>query len=567
MSDVKTILDQVQVRGRTSSFIEADRVAPAPLKAQPRLSKRDPKDWLILLLLVGVGIALRFHMLGAKSLWGDEAFSVLVARMPWHVFFNSARYGEGNMVLYYLLLRPWVHLGDSEFWLRSLSALIGVSTIPAIYKIGKDFLSAKAGVIAATLLAIHSYHIRYSQELRSYTLVALLVVLSTYAFLAMIEKPDRRIFQALYVLSSALAVYAQVLAVFVLLSQWLALTPKRIRQFGEFRLLGIGAAVGVLTAPMGAVTVLENKGQLGWVPHPTPARMLDVILNMAGANVLGPSHSMLNVFLFVLYAGAWTVALSSFFIPRYDSAAAHESRETADFATRVLASGFIFPIILIAAVSLHKPLLVPRFLLMCVPAAILLAAQGLRTIEQRLPQGRIVSSVMLVMIITVASSAVGDYYASFATYGHNWRAVTNYLLSRQEPGDAAIFYTFSGYRPFDYYVRRTNETTGQEAEPAVLFPLVLDRAGIEKRTASYRRIWFVTHLTIPTTETDRQTELIRSTLQARFRLVEQKDFSGTGATRDETGNIHVALYTDDTPTRIAAPESTSICSSSKASPL
>lgn len=515
-----------------------------PKAAHPSLLPRLQLRLLILLALVAVGAVLRLYMLGTKSLWGDEAFSVLVARMPWRAFFNSARYGEGNMVLYYLLLRPWVHLGDSEFWLRSLSALTGVSTIVAVYRIGKDFLSPKAGLIAAALLAIHSYHIRYSQELRSYTLVALLAVLSTYAFLAMLEKPERRIFQALYVLSSTLAVYAQVLAVFVLCSQWLALTPSRIRRFGVFRFVGIGAAVGVLLAPMGAVMVLENKGQLDWVPHPNAARELDVLLNMAGANALG-SHWTLNVLLLVLYAGAWAVALGSISIRRKDSGPATESEEGVDFATRVLAFGFIFPIVAITAVSLHKPILVPRFLLMCVPAAILLAAQGVRTIEQRVPRGRIVSSVMLVMIITLASSAFVDYYRSFATYGQNWRAVTNYLLSRQEPGDAAVFYTFSGKRPFDYYVRRTKEIAGQQAAPPVLFPLALDHASIENRTASYRRIWFVTHLTIPTAETNRQTELIRSALQEHFRLVEQKDFPGAGTTRDETGEIRVALYAAD----------------------
>lgn len=513
-----------------------------PKAAQPRLPLRPRLGLFIVLLLVVLGTLLRLHMLGAKSLWLDEAFSVLVARMPWPTFLRSAWWGEANMVLYYLFLYPWIRVADNEFWLRSLSAVFGALTIVAVYKLGKDFLSPKAGLVAAALLSIHSYHIRYSQELRSYTLVAFLVVLSTYAFLAMLEKPDRKAFQALYVLSSALAIYAQVLAVFVLCSQWLALTPSRAKQFGILRILAIAASLSVLAAPIAAVMFLEDKGQLHWVPRPTPARVVDVLLDMTGAGTLGSPHSVQNILLPALYAGTWILAFGSLFFLRQDSAETKKADGMAHFATRALALGFVSPIVAVIAISFEKPMLVPRYLLMCVPAAVLLAAQGLVTLEHRVARGRAVSSAILVAMLALACSAVRDYYASFATYGHDWRAVTNYMLSRQEPGDGAIFYTFSGHRVFDYYVARAKESTDQQAEPSILFPLVLDGASIEKRTAPYRRVWFVVHQTIPTAETDHETELIRSTLQAHFRLIEQKDFPGTGATRNERGEISVALY-------------------------
>src|SRR5215469_514515 len=187
---------------------------------------------LLLLIFLATGTFLRLHMLGTKSLWLDEAFSVTIARMSWPGFLHTLWWGEANMALYYLLLRAWVVLGDSEFWLRSISAIFGAITILAIYRLGERFLSRKAGLVAAALLTVHAYHVRYSQELRSYTLVALLIVLSTYAFLAALEKPNRTDYWALYVLFTALAIYAQVFAAFVVCSQWILLTPERIKQLG-----------------------------------------------------------------------------------------------------------------------------------------------------------------------------------------------------------------------------------------------------------------------------------------------------------------------------------------------
>jgi len=73
-------------------------------------------------------------------------------------FLRTPWWGEADMTLYYVFLRVWVHLGDREFWLRSLSALLGVSSIAATYALGKRFLSRRTGLVAAVLQTVQSYH-------------------------------------------------------------------------------------------------------------------------------------------------------------------------------------------------------------------------------------------------------------------------------------------------------------------------------------------------------------------------------------------------------------------------
>jgi mannosyltransferase len=492
---------------------------------------------LILLLVLVTGIVLRFQMLGMKSLWLDEASSVAFARLPWHEFLRTMWYGEANMVLYYLLLRFWLHLGDSEFWLRSLSALFGVAAIPAIYAMGKRFLNRNAGLAAAALLAVHSFHIQYSQELRSYTLLTLLLILSTYTFLAALETPNRKALWALYAIFCALSLYTQVFAFFVLASQWLILTPGRIKRLGVVNVLSTGVAIAVLASPMVAIMFLENKGQLDWVPHPSLASTLAVLQDLAGTDS-GSPLTVRSLALLSFYAVTWILAICGVFLTRLNRTEGPLTKLT----VILLAGWFTLPVVAMLGISLLKPIFYPRYALMCVPACVLLAAQGLTTLAKYAPRGLLVSSTVLLLMILLSLSSVREYYDSFQTYGHDWRGVTRYILSQQEPGDAAVFYTLSGHRVFDYYLSRELMSAEALSSPAVLFPLSLDRASIEKHTEPYRRVWLVLHQTIPTAETDGRNESILKTLETHFRLMGEREFPGAGANRGENGTIRVLLY-------------------------
>src|SRR5258708_1189245 len=48
-----------------------------------------------------VAVGLRLQLLGARSLWIDEAASITFARLPWRSFLRTLWGYEGNMTLYY----------------------------------------------------------------------------------------------------------------------------------------------------------------------------------------------------------------------------------------------------------------------------------------------------------------------------------------------------------------------------------------------------------------------------------------------------------------------------------
>jgi 4-amino-4-deoxy-L-arabinose transferase-like glycosyltransferase len=503
-------------------------------------------DLLLLVMVAVCGLLLRFHMLGAKSLWPDEAFSVHAARLPWLEFLRTMWWGEGNMALYYFLLRGWIHLGNSEFWLRTMTALFGVITLPAIYALGTRFLSRKAGAFAAVLMATHSFHVHYSQELRSYSLLTLLLILSAYAFLAMLETPEQKSFWFLYVAFSALAVYTHMFAVFVFVSQWLTLTPNRVKRLGIVKLLCAGAAIVILTAPIAAEVVTQHKDQLNWVPSLSLTGIFEVFQDLVGAVPVTSHGSVRSLAQLGLYGMTWAVGLGCFLQVRKEPATERKKSST----LALLVSWLTFPVLAMAAISFFKPIWSPRYLLMCVPAAVLLASEGLVAIEGITLRARGVSSALFATMFGLALFATRDYFASFKTYGHDGRAVAQYVLSKQEPGDAVIFYTFSQHYVFEYYLMREKEAGSVTTAPAVLFPLDLERSKIEKRTAPYGRIWLVLHQTRRTPVTDVRTETIRAALEPHFRLAGEREFPGSGVDRGESGTIRVLLYIATAPNQM-----------------
>src|SRR5262245_5471057 len=99
---------------------------------------------------------------------------------------------ENTPPLYYLLAWTWSQLfGTSEFALRSLSATFGVAMIPIVYLAFKELVSSRVGLVAALLAAVNPFLVWYSQEARSYALLALLGAISLLFCARVLNSPSR----------------------------------------------------------------------------------------------------------------------------------------------------------------------------------------------------------------------------------------------------------------------------------------------------------------------------------------------------------------------------------------
>jgi mannosyltransferase len=127
---------------------------------------------ILLLAITLLGGWLRFYAIGQKGLWLDEAFSVWLG---WHhlpeMWVRIAQIDQ-HPPLYYALLNLWMRLGDDARTVRLLSAVISTLTIPIIFLLGRRLSGPMVGLLAALLLAVSPFHVRFAQEARMYALLA-----------------------------------------------------------------------------------------------------------------------------------------------------------------------------------------------------------------------------------------------------------------------------------------------------------------------------------------------------------------------------------------------------------
>src|ERR1017187_10639841 len=97
--------------------------------ADIRKSAKVRNTALVVWGIVALGAVLRLIALGHKSFWLDEIASVVIVRMPGDSFWSWVWHSEGNMALYYVMLRPWLHFGLSEASVRMLSVLPGIASL------------------------------------------------------------------------------------------------------------------------------------------------------------------------------------------------------------------------------------------------------------------------------------------------------------------------------------------------------------------------------------------------------------------------------------------------------
>ncbi len=131
-----------------------------------------------LLILIGLELRLVFIDL---PLWYDEAQSVLIAKMsfPFEINKYLLNIDMQHTPLYFYLLHFWINIfGENDIALRVLSLIFSLTTIPCIYKLAKNFVSEKFALIAPLLVVFNTFNIIYSTEVRMYSIIIFLTVLS-----------------------------------------------------------------------------------------------------------------------------------------------------------------------------------------------------------------------------------------------------------------------------------------------------------------------------------------------------------------------------------------------------
>ena len=148
------------------------------------------KKIVIVLLLLLIGFSLRFQYLDSP-LWYDEACSWATSTDKAGIMHNLLNIDLQHTPLYFIFLKFWMKFfGQAEVAMRSFSLIFGLLTIPLAFIAGNKI--SKNGFWAGLICAVSPLLVIFSTEIRMYSLVVFLVLLSINYLLDFEQKGDKK---------------------------------------------------------------------------------------------------------------------------------------------------------------------------------------------------------------------------------------------------------------------------------------------------------------------------------------------------------------------------------------
>ena len=205
------------------------------------------KKIYFLIFIIFLSFFLRLYNINFEDLWFDEQASFLVADPKLtHVetVLLSKNLDYGTSIFFNLILKSFFQLfGYDPDIGRILTISIGVFSIPALSYLTYQIKPNNGYILVAVLSSISWYLISYSQELRTYSLLFLLSILSIIFFFKFIEENKKPINLnlLLFIFISSLAAATHIFFFIILFSQFIFLIINKyeIRNYFHVKLFSL----------------------------------------------------------------------------------------------------------------------------------------------------------------------------------------------------------------------------------------------------------------------------------------------------------------------------------------
>ncbi|PRA30396.1 glycosyltransferase family 39 protein [Pseudomonas poae] len=322
--------------------------------------------------ILALAVALRFYHLTSAAIWGDEGSSLLLSEYAaTDLWFHAAH--DVHPPLYFFMLRGWIELfGDSIWSIRGMSAIPGVIAVGLGIWLTRQLSTRRAAVLAGILLALLPTAVRYSQEVRMYSLLGVWLLGATLALVYWARTPERTRYLAAYVLLMSAGFYTHYFTALCVLVHWAYLgTLQRDER--------------LLTRPAWwAANVAIVLVYLPWLPN-----LLDLVQHVDQLKVGGDIGWEEPVGLLSLPSMIWQFVIQDegtdfwpplFWLVPLLLVAVAVRTAWRDRSARLLALFFLLPLLLVYAVSFISPVFIERYLTvyaLALPILIAIAADRL----------------------------------------------------------------------------------------------------------------------------------------------------------------------------------------------
>jgi mannosyltransferase len=405
---------------------------------------------VLLLALVLLGGVLRLFLLGDKSIWLDEAFSITLSKHSLFDFFRLLVRTDTHPPLYYLLLKFWLILGTSEAWVRLLSALFSTASIPLMYDLVANlYQDERAGLVGAAILALSPFQIWYAQETRMYAMLTFFVLASACFFIRALQT-GAVLYWAGYVLATILALYTDNGAIWYLgmIVVFSLLLAKRFMSRAAGWLLS-HAAIGFSFIPWLPFFLHQTQQVTGnfWLPPPSFQTVLGAFLDFHSYNF--PLVELSLVYLAVIFVFAYIVPGKSW--------------------QRSLASLWLFlPLGVSLLLSLRQPIFLSRNLIAASLGYYLLTADTIWKFHSK-------QAVLALLLPLLAMNLISIGRNAWFEPKEDWREVAKLVARSAYNKDGGLILFVPGYSelPFQYYFKQYNlpiQTQGYPGDELLLHP-------------------------------------------------------------------------------------------------
>lgn len=408
---------------------------------------RAQRRYLMMLLMASVlliSMWVRLHALGETSIWSDEAFTLILSSYsPSQIIFHTAQ--DVHPPLYYLFLHAWMMVfGNGVFSARSLSVVAGCLTV----MMGMWWLllisTKRAAILGGVMLALLPVAVRYSQEIRMYSLFALFMMGATVALVYWVNGVHRKFAIVVYTLLMAAGLYTHYFAAVCIASHWVYLLILMFWRDTRYRYF---LAVDWWLANLAIACIF-----IAWVPS------LLHQLKFSGFNwvVMPDIHTVVSaIWVFLNYTNGLMFAVWAYyslpavlFVMSF-VVVAQDGDSKGNNALLVIYTWF--PLLLIVVVSFFYPLFVDRYFIF--------AAMGLPMILAVALDNFMVRKVIgcyLVFLLIIISEVVGIgnvYRRGHAVYDEVNRmdVLSSYLNKYVGSDDGVLVMNGFLYFPFVYY--------------------------------------------------------------------------------------------------------------------
>jgi hypothetical protein len=340
------------------------------------------------------------------SLWGDEAFSAVLARRPFWPMMKIVA-NDTSPPLMYIIMWIWFRIfGSSEISIRSLSLLFYLGTMIFIYLIAKELFSKKAAIWSVLLSFFNPFLFPYAFEGRMYFCL-LFFVTASYYFL--IKKNN-----LWYIITASAALYSHHFAIIAIFSQflWKTLVLEKITFKNILQTTKIYIIIGLTYIPWFYPLYLQTKLVSGgfWLGTPKLKDLAGVFVHFIIHEIVFKAQKYLPVLIVIILA-----------IRKW-------SKKHFDKSLLLITWAIGPPLITFLISQTRLSIFYERYLLYCVPPIAILLASKTRQI----------SSVFLSLLILTNIYISYSYFSN--PYKRPFRQYTNWIKENVPPSIFLVNY-------------------------------------------------------------------------------------------------------------------------------